>query len=355
MLMKILIVNPGSTSTKIGLFEDETPFFEKVLRHSIEEMSGYAKIGDQYDFRMQLIMDALEEANVKPEELSAICGMGGLVKPIASGTYYVNEAMAADLQSGAFGEHASNLGGLIAKAIGDKIGKPAFIVDPVVVDEMLDISRLSGHPELTRRSIFHALNQKATARKYCKEVGKTYNDVNLVVVHMGGGISVTAHQKGLAIDTNNALDGDGPFTPERSGGLPSGDLAALCFSGKYTHADIKQLIKGKGGMVGYFGTNSMIDLEERAKTEPNVKLTLDALALQVAKDIACMSVSLCGKVDAIILTGGIAYSDYITSAISERIGFIAPVKRYPGEDELAALNMGALRVVRGEEEGKIYS
>jgi len=352
--MKILIVNPGSTSTKIGLFEDETPIFEKVLRHTMDELAGYEKIGDQYDFRMKIIMDALKEAGVDVGELSAVCGMGGLTKPISSGTYYVNDAMRADLQSGNFGDHASNLGGLIARAIGDKVGAPAFIVDPVVVDEFIPVSRITGHPSLTKRSIFHALNQKATARKYCKEVGKTYDEVNLVVVHMGGGISVTAHEKGRAIDSNNALDGDGPFTPERSGGLPSGDLAALCFSGKYTHPQIKALIKGRGGMVGYFGTNSVIDLEERAKTDPEVKLVIDAMAMQVGKSIAEQAVAMYGKVDAIILTGGIAYSDYITGEIARRVEFIAPVKRYPGEDELAALNMGALRVLRSEEEGKIY-
>ena len=352
--MKILIVNPGSTSTKIGLFEDETPIFEKVLRHTMDELEGYEKVADQYNFRMQLIMDALKEADVKADSLDAICGMGGLTKPIASGTYYVNDAMRNDLASGNFGDHASNLGGLIARAIGDMVGKPAFIVDPVVVDEFIPISRISGNPAISRRSIFHALNQKATARKYCKEAGKSYNEVNLVVVHMGGGISVTAHQMGRAIDSNNALDGCGPFTPERSGGLPSGDLAALCFSGKYSHADIKALIKGKGGMVGYFGTNSMIDLEEKAKTDEEVKLVLDALAMQVGKEIAQQAVALYGKVDAIILTGGIAYSDYITSEIAKRVDFIAPVKRYPGEDELAALNMGALRVLRNEEEGRIY-
>jgi len=352
--MKILIVNPGSTSTKIGIFEDETPIFERTLRHELHELEGYEKIGDQYDFRMQIIMQAMTDAGVAITELDAICGMGGLVKPIAGGTYYVNDAMATDLKNGLQGEHASNLGGLIARAIGDKISKPAFIVDPVVVDEMDDISRISGHPALRRRSIFHALNQKATARKYCKSIGKKYDEVNLVVVHMGGGISISCHSKGRAIDSNNALDGDGPFTPERSGGLPSGDLAALCFSGKYTHADIKTMIKGKGGMVGYFNTNSIIDLEARAKTEPEVKLAIDAMALQIAKEIACQSVAVCGKVDAIILTGGIAYSDYITSEITRRVEFIAPVKCYPGEDELAALNAGALRVLRGEEEGKIY-
>ena len=352
--MKILIVNPGSTSTKIGLFEDETPIFEKVLRHTIEELDVYEKIGDQYDFRMQIIMDALDEAGVAADELSAVCGMGGLVKPIAGGTYYVNDVMAADLQNGVQGEHASNLGGLIAKAIGDKIGAPAFIVDPVVVDEFIDISYISGHPAIKRRSIFHALNQKATARKYCKEIGKAYNEVNLVVVHMGGGISVSCHNMGRVIDSNNALDGCGPFTPERSGGLPVGDLAAHCFSGEYSHADIKTMIKGKGGMVAYFGTNSLIELEEKAKTDDEVKLIIDAMALQIGKEIASQAVAVCGKIDAVLLTGGIAYSDYITNEITRRVKFIAPVKRYPGEDELAALNAGALRVMRGEEEGKIY-
>ena len=353
--MKILIVNPGSTSTKIGIFEDENLIYEKTLRHTMEELEGYEKIGDQYDFRMQIIMEAMAEAGVKVEELAAICGMGGLVKPIAGGTYYVNDAMVEDLRNGLQGEHASNLGGLIARAIGDKIDKPAFIVDPVVVDELIEISRVSGHPAIKRRSIFHALNQKATARKYCKEAGKAYEEVNLVVVHMGGGISVSCHAKGKAIDSNNALDGDGPFTPERSGGLPSGDLAALCFSGKYTHADIKTMIKGKGGMVGYFNSNSLIDLEERAKNELEVKLVIDAMALQIGKEIAAQAVAVCGELDAIILTGGIAYSDYITGEITKRVSFIAPVKRYPGEDELAALNMGALRVLRGEEKGKIYN
>ena len=352
--MKILIVNPGSTSTKIGLFENETPIFEKVLRHSIEEIDGFEKVSDQYDFRMKIIMDALNESDVAVEDLAAICGMGGLVKPIPSGTYVVNDAMVKDLKSGQYGDHASNLGGLIAHAIGTKIGKPAFIVDPVVVDEMLDISRISGNPAIERRSIFHALNQKATARQYAEEVGKSYEDLNLVVVHMGGGISIGAHAKGQVIDCNNALDGDGPFTPERSGGLPSGDLAALCFSGKYTHAEIKALIKGKGGMVGYFGTNNMMELGERAEKEPEVKLVLDALALQVSKEIAALSTPLCGQVDAIILTGGIAYSDYITGEIEKRVSFIAPVKRYPGENELTALNLGALRVLRGEEKGKEY-
>lgn len=353
--MKILIVNPGSTSTKIGIYEDEVPIFEKTLRHTMEELAGYEKVSDQYEFRMQIIIEEIKNAGFVIEDFSAVCGMGGLLKPIAGGTYYVDEKMVEELKSAKQGDHASNLGGLIAKAIADKINVPAFIVDPVVVDEFVPISRISGHPLLKRRSIFHALNQKATARKYCRETGVKYENINLVMVHMGGGISITAHEKGRAIDSNNALDGCGPFTPERSGGLPSGDLAALCFSGEYTHTDIKALIKGKGGMVAYFGTNSMIELEERARTDAEVKLVIDAMALQVSKDIASMSASLYGKVDAIIITGGIAHSNYITAEITRRVSFIAPVKVYPGEDELAALNSGALRVMLGEEEGKRYN
>jgi butyrate kinase len=352
--MKILICNPGSTSTKIGIFEDENLIFEKTLRHSMDELDGFEKTGDQYDFRMKVIMDAVQEAGVEVSELSGVVGMGGLLKPISGGTYIVNDAMKADLQSGAYGDHASNLGGLIAKAIGDKVGKPAYIVDPVVVDELDNISRYSGHPSIPRRSIFHALNHKATARKYCREVGKNYNEVNLVIVHMGGGISCACHSMGRAIDANNALDGCGPFTPERSGGLPSGQLAALCFSGNHSHPEIKQMIKGKGGMVAYFGTNSMMDLGERAKNEPEVKEVIDAMILQISKEIASASVSVNGKLDAVLLTGGIAYSEYITSEIAKRVGFIAEVRKYPGEDELAALAQGALRVLRGEEEAKIY-
>lgn len=352
--MKILIVNPGSTSTKIGMFEDERPLFEKTLRHSMEELGKFDKIGDQYDFRMQIIMDAIKQSGIEAKELDAVCGMGGLLRPIEGGTYYVNDAMVQDLRNGVQGEHASNLGGLIAKAVADTVGIPAFIADPVVVDEFLPISRVSGHPELTRRSIFHALNQKATARRYCREVEKKYEEVNLVVVHMGGGISVSAHQKGRTIDSNNALDGDGPFTPERSGGLPVGELAKLCFSGKYTLDEVKKMITGKGGMIAYFGTNNMLELEEKSKTDENVKLVVDALVLQIAKDIASMAAALSGEVNAVLLTGGIAYSEYITSEIKKRTSFIAPVKIYPGEDELMALNLSALRVLRKEEEGKNY-
>jgi len=352
--MKLLIVNPGSTSTKIGLFEGEISIFEKVLRHQKEELAKYDSIMDQYDFRKAHIVEALQEAGVQVEELAAVVGMGGLIRPLQGGTYSVNEKMLDDLKAGIQGEHASNLGGIIAYEIAKKINKPSFIVDPVVVDEMDEISRISGHPEFQRRSIFHALNQKATARQYCKEKGKHYHDVNLVVAHLGGGISIGIHEKGRVIDVNNALDGEGPFSPERSGTLPVGDLVSLCFSGKYTLSEVKAMIKGNGGMVAYFDSNNMKDLEERAATESQVKLMLDAMAYQIAKEIAAVSVAVNGKVDAILLTGGICYSDYISEEITKRVSFIAEVKRYPGENELIALAQGALRVLSKEEEAKVY-
>jgi butyrate kinase len=262
--------------------------------------------------------------------------------------------MLEDLRIGLQGEHASNLGALIANAIGSKINKPAFIVDPVVVDEFMDISRISGHPAIKRRSIFHALNQKAIARQYCKDVGKAYTDLNLVVVHMGGGISVGMHAQGRVIDVNNALDGEGPLSPERSGTLPTGDLSALCFSGKYTHAEIKKMIAGNGGLVAYFGSNDLRELEARAKNEPEVQIAIDAMCYQIAKEIAAVSTAVYGKVDAILLTGGIARSQYVTNEITKRVSFIATVCKYPGEDELAALAQGALRVLRNEETAKEY-
>jgi butyrate kinase len=352
--MKILIVNPGSTSTKMGLYDGNTPVFEHVLRHDMAELAPFERIGDQYGFRMQIISEEVARRGIALSDLAAVVGMGGLLAPLDGGTYLVDDAMAEAFRTAKYGEHASNLGGLIAHALAQKAGVPAYIVDPVVVDEMEEIFRISGHPKLSRRSVFHALNHKATARKYCAEHGKKYDEVDLIVVHMGGGISVALHSKGRAIDTNNALSGCGPFTPERSGGLPAGDLAALCFSGEYTHDEVKTMLVGKGGMVAYFGTNSMMDIENRAKTEPNVKLTMDAMSLQIAKEIATMAASAAGQVDAIILTGGIARAKSITDEITRRISFIAPVHIYPGEDEIAALAGGALRVLTGEEKAKIY-
>ena len=354
-IFKILTINPGSTSTKIAVFNNEELEFEKTLRHSSEEIGKYEKIADQFEFRKNVIENALNEGGVKISELSAVVGRGGLLKPIQGGTYVIDESMIEDLKLGVLGEHASNLGGLIAKEIGDEVNIPSYIVDPVVVDELDEIARISGIPEISRKSIFHALNQKATARRAAKELDKEYKDCNFIVAHMGGGISVGAHEKGRVIDVANALDGEGPFSPERSGGVPVGDLVKMCFSGKYTQDEIKKRIKGNGGLVGYLNTNDGRDVEERiSKGDKNAKLIYEAMAYQVSKEIGASASVLKGKVDAILLTGGIAYSKLFTSMIEERVNFIAEVKIYPGEDEMIALAQGGLRVLNKDEDAKVY-
>lgn len=352
--MKILAINPGSTSTKIGVYDDTTKIFEHTLRHSSEEIAEFENLIDQYDFRKNLIISTVNEKGMKVSDFDAIVGRGGLVKPISGGTYIVNDAMLKDLRQGVQGQHASNLGGIIANEIANEIGVPAYIVDPVVVDERDDIAKISGHPKLPRRCIFHALNQKSIAKQYCKDENKKYDDVNLIVVHMGGGITVGLHRKGAVVDVNNGLDGDGPFSPERSGTLPVADLMKLCFSGEYTEKEVDSMIKGKGGMVAFFGTNNMEELTNRAETEEEVALVMDAMCYQISKDIGALAAANCGKIDAILLTGGIAYSKRVTSYIEQHVNYIAPVKVYAGEDELAALVFGALRVLNGEEEAKIY-
>ena len=356
MSYKILVINPGSTSTKIGVYEDETQLFEKTLRHPTEEISKYASIVDQKDFRKQVILDVLKENHFDISELDVVVGRGGLLKPIPGGTYTVSDELLHDLYIGKQGQHASNLGGILAREIGDSVNIPSYIVDPVVVDEMDDVARLSGVPELPRISIFHALNQKAVAKRYAKEQGVPYSSLRLIIAHMGGGVSVDAHAGGRVIDVNNTLDGDGPFSPERSGGVPSGPLVKLCFSGKYTEKEIYKKICGNGGMNAYMGTNDMRTIEDDAfkNGDEKAKAVVDAFCYQVSKEIGAMSAVLNGKVDQIILTGGIAYGKPITDMIKERVGFISGITIYPGEDELLALAQGALCVLNGEEEAKVY-
>ena len=351
--MKLLIVNPGSTSTKFAVYEDETPLFEETLRHELSELSHFEKLADQYDFRMGIIVDNITKSGHEMDSFDAVIGMGGLLKPTPGGTYLVNDALLHDLKTGVQGEHASNLGGIIAHAIASKIGKPSYIVDPVVVDEFEEIARISGHPWIKRRSIFHALNQKFCARAYSNEAGKSYEDVTVIVAHMGGGISVGLHHNGKVIDANNALDGEGPFSPERSGTLPVGDLAALCYSGK-TQAEIKKAIVGKGGIVAYFGSNNVKELIDKAETDPEAKLIIDAMIYQISKEIGSLATVAKGKIDAVLLTGGLAFGEYITGGIADRVGFIAQVKVYPGGDEQLALAQGGIRVLEGLEEARIY-
>lgn len=354
--MRILAVNPGSTSTKISVFENENEVWSHKLTHSSSELEPFGNnIFDQYSFRYNVIVSAMEKAGYPVESLDGAVGRGGLVKPIPGGTYIVDDRLLSDLKTGILGQHASNLGGPIAYEIARQAGCKAYIVDPVVVDEMEPIAKYSGNPVLARRSIFHALNQKAVARKAAAELGKEYNECNFVVVHLGGGISVGAHRKGQVVDVNNALDGDGPFTPERSGGLPAGDLAKLCFSGEYTHSDIKKMIKGSGGIVAYLGTNDMMQVEDEVeKGNTHWHEVYSAMAYQIAKEIGAMSVVLKGLVDSVIITGGIAYDKKFVGWIEEMTSFIAPVKVYPGEMEMEALALGALRVLQGKEQPRVY-
>ena len=355
MSIKSLIINPGSTSTKIGVFEDETLLFEETLRHSTEEIAQYASIVDQKDFRKQIILDLLAKKNFDINSLQGIVGRGGMLKPIPGGTYAVSDELLEDLKIGKQGQHASNLGGILAREIGDSIGVPSYIVDPVVVDELMPIARYSGVPELPRTSVFHALNQKAVAKRYAKEKGVSYDSLNLIVVHMGGGVSVGAHEKGRVIDVFNALDGDGAFSPERAGAVPSGALIKMCFSGEYTEKEVYKKIVGNGGFNAYLGTNDMRDVAKMiADGDAHADEVREAFILQVCKNIGSMACVLKGKVDRIIVTGGIAYNKEVVDKMEERAGFIAPFTVYPGEDELLALAQGALRVLNGEEEAMKY-
>lgn len=352
----ILAINPGSTSTKISIFEGKKEIFTKTLRHSNEELAPYPNVIDQYQFRKDTIAAALKENNIDMKDIAAVVGRGGLLRPIASGVYEVNENMVADLSSAKYGEHASNLGGIIANAMAKEIpGCRAFIADPVVVDELCDVARISGHPKFPRKSIFHALNQKAIAKQYAAEVGKKYSDLNLIVAHMGGGTSIGAHKKGQIVDVNDALNGDGPFSPERSGSLTALDVVKACFSGEYTFDEMKKLINGRGGLMAHLGTNSFYEVEQNmAKGDAKSILITDAFLFQVAKSIGAEAAALSGEVDAILLTGGVAYGKEMMAQLADMVKFIAPVKVYPGEDEMGALAGNGLAVLEGTEEVKVY-
>ncbi|MDR1198059.1 MAG: butyrate kinase [Prevotellaceae bacterium] len=354
---KILVINPGSTSTKIAVFEDEKAVFSENIKHSAEELSIFGYIIYQHKFRKELILRKLEEANMDLSQIEIVIGRGGLVKPILSGAYEVNDRLREDLLNGIQGEHASNLGGLIADDIAGLIpNAKAYIADPVVVDELQDVARITGHPKIFRTSIFHALNQKSVARRFAKSLDKKYETLNLIVAHLGGGISVGAHRKGKVIDVNNALDGEGPFSPERAGSLPAGALVKLCFSNKYTHDDVKKMLVGNGGLVALMGTNEAKDIEIMAENgDERAKLIQDAMCYQIGKCIGSMAAVLKGDIDGIILTGGIAYNKYLCNYVDEMVGFIAPVRVYPGEGEMAALAANGLMILNGELKPLIYS
>lgn len=353
---RILAINPGSTSTKIAVFENDKIIFLKTIRHSAEDLNRFKRITDQFEYRKDIIHKELQNADIDLDCIRIVIGRGGVVKPIASGVYKVNEELRKDLFECRMGEHASNLGGLIADDIAKELpSAQAYIADPVVVDELEPLARFSGHPLFERTSIFHALNQKAIARAHAKSIMKNYEDLNLIVAHLGGGISVGAHHHGKVIDVNQALDGDGPFSPERSGSLPMGAFLKAAFSGKYSYEEMKLMIKGKGGMCAYTDSNNAYEVEKAALAGDKKSFAvLEAMAYQVAKEIGAMATVLRGEVDAILITGGIANSKWFCNFIIERVYKIAPVYVYPGEDEMSALAENASLVLKGEIEAKEY-
>lgn len=351
--MKILAVNPGGTSTKIAIYDEEVKLFSKTVRHTTKEMLKYDTIYLQYEYRLELVLNALDEFGFDIKNLSAVVGRGGLLKPILGGVYEVNDAIISDIKEARNGEHACNLGCVIAKEIANMAGTKAFIVDPVSVDEFEDEARITGISDLEKKSWLHALNHKAVARKVCKEKDWKYENVNLIVAHLGSGISIVPHKKGRMIDGSGGRS-DGPFSPCRSGGLPSYQLIQLCYSGKYSNKEMVDLITDFGGMYSYLKTNDMIEIENKYGKDNEVTKIVDAFVYQVMKEIGCYVPVLDGDVHSIILTGGIANAKKIMTLLQKRIEYIAPVEIVPGEEELEALVFGVLRVLKGEEVAKNY-
>lgn len=355
-MYRILAINPGSTSTKFAVYFNEKCVLNKTIRHSLDDLFHYENIVDQFDYRKGLIIETLVEENIEVDSIKFVIGRGGLTYPVESGIYRTNHLMLQHIREGVMGFHASNLGPLLADFIALQIpGAQAFIADPVVTDELEDIARVSGNKHFARLSIFHALNQKATARAHAIKIGKKYDQMNLIVAHLGGGISVGAHKNGRVVDVNNALNGEGPFSPERAGTLPAAQLIDICFSGKYSKAEIDRMVLGEGGFVSYLGTNNAKEVDERATAgDEKAAFIQEALFYQTAKTIGEMATVLNGKVDAVLLTGGMAFNPNLKKYFEMKVGFIAPIFTYPGEDELEALAMNALRVARGEAKVKEY-
>ncbi|HOK00195.1 MAG: butyrate kinase [Treponemataceae bacterium] len=350
MTYTILVINPGSTSTKVGVYRNEETIFSATVAHPVSELQQFDTVADQLDFREGAILKVLEDHVIDLNALDCVVARGGLVRPLPHGIYRVNEKMKQDLRTACYGGHASNLGALIADKLATKLGIPAYISDPVVVDELDEVARLTGIKEIKRRSIFHALNQRAVALRYARSKGVRYEDLVLIIAHMGGGVTVGLHRRGRVVDVNNGLDGEGPFAPERAGTIPAGDLVTLCFSGKYTEHEIRKLLTGQGGFVNLAGTNDVRELERRASEgDAEAELLLRAFVYRVAKEIGALAAAAEGKVDAILLTGGIAHDEALMAALIQKVSWIAPVTVYPGEGELEALRDAGLRVLRGEE------
>lgn len=353
MSCKILAINPGSTSTKIALYEDEKEVFCKTLNHPVEEIEKYNKVADQFDMRKEVVLSFLKEEGYEVHELAAVVGRGGMVPSVKSGAYIVNETMIDRLKNKPVVEHASNLGALIAYEIANSIGVQAYIYDSVRVDELKDIARISGMSDIPRESTSHALNSRAMAMKVAKKHGKKYTDMNFIVAHLGGGISLSVHEKGRMVDV--MPDDDGPFSPERAGKVPCKALIDLCYSGKFDKKTMHRKLRGNGGLKDYLNTVDAREVEKMIHNgDEKAKLVYEAMAYQVAKGIGELATVVEGKVDAIVITGGIAYSNMLTVWIKKRVEFIAPVEIMPGENEMESLSLGTLRVLRGEEEAREY-
>lgn len=352
--MKLLIINPGGTSTKIAVFEDERQILKLGVTHTQDDLVGFKHVFDQFDYRKQLILDVLEAEGLDIRELSAVVGRGGLMNPIPGGTYRVSEKMLEDLKNAVHGEHPSNLGPALAKSIADQIGVPSFVVDPVSVDELMPIARISGIADLERPSWFHALNHKAVARWAAERIGKSYEKSNLIIAHLGSGNSIVAHKGGQMVDGSGGRT-NGPFSPERSGGLPTYPLVELCYCGEYTHEEMVAKISSAGGMYDYLGTKDTIEVEHRMNHgDEKATLVYQAFVYAVAKEICSYAAVFEGQVDCIVLTGGIAHSRYVTEEIRRMTGFLAPLEVVAGEFEMEALALGGLRVLRGEEKAREY-
>lgn len=352
---KILAINPGSTSTKISVYLNEKSIMDEVIEHPKELIQQFNEIYDQFEYRKKIIIKTLEEKNIDLFTLDVVVARGGNCKPVKGGTYQVNSEMLEDLRIGVMGQHASNLGGIIAHAIAKPLNIKAYVVDPVIVDEFEPIARISGTPEIQRKSKDHPLNQKAVGRKAAEKMGGRYEDFNFIIAHMGGGVSVGVHKKGKMIDVNNCLDGDGPMSPERSGGIPFGSLIDICYSQKYTKDQLRKMLIGGGGLTAYLGTNDAREIVKRIEAgDEKAKLIYEAMAYQISKEIAGGGAVLKGEVDRILLTGGLAHDSLLVGWIKERVSFIAPIMIFPGENEMEAMTMGVLRVINGVENLQIY-
>ncbi len=348
----VLAINPGSTSTKIAVYQNETPLVEETIRHKRYELGD---MDAQLRMRRDVVQSVLTQTGLKLSDMDAVVGRGGLIRPIESGIYTIDERMLADLSADAGLTHASSLGAPIAYDLAKEVGLPCYIVDPIVVDECEHTAKLTGLPGLERHSIFHALNQKAVARHCAKDMGMVYENGRFVVAHMGGGISVGAHRYGRVIDVNDALAGEGPFSPERTGSLPASSLIKLCFSGDYTEEELLDMVSHGGGMLAYLGTDDLRICEKMImEGDEYAVLVLESMAYQVSKEIGAMVAALEGRVDAIVLTGGLAWSNRFTGSIKQHVSLIAPVKTYPGEEEMRSMVDGVLRVLRGQERAKTY-